>query len=360
MFLSRSQVYLGLLSLAELAVAAPRNTSRTPQWKPLANLPRARQEHGIAAIDNNTIAIVAGVFSDSPGVVATTSSLQLYDIPSNTWRNATSVPFSVNHPNVVAVDGLLYVLGGLVDAPVLPPGTTIDWIASGESHVYDAATDSWTQLTSMPSGTERGSAIVGVYGDLIYLAGGMTVLSDAYQDSLTLVTAYNITSDEWVRLPAIAANIPEGRQHGVGAVIGDELYVIGGRWFGQKNVRDTAFVLDLNDLAKGWITNEERMPTARGGLSGAVVGDQFYTFGGEGDPNTTTGVFPQTEVLDTKSGVWTKLAPMAVPRHGTQAVAVGNGIYIPGGGLQQDGLAVTVDGVTTYGNTSDTFDVLIV
>ncbi|KAI1266297.1 hypothetical protein F5Y18DRAFT_383005 [Xylariaceae sp. FL1019] len=357
MLFSRSQVYLGFLSLAELAVAAP--ASGTPQWTTLTSLPRPRQEHGIAAIDDNTIAVVGGGYPGSDGVLETISSMVLYDIPSNTWRNATSVPFSVNHPNVVAVDGLLYVLGGLVVAAEPPAGLAFSWIASGESHVYDAGTDSWAQLASMPPGTERGSAIVGVSDEMVYLAGGMTVLNaDGYQDAVTLVTAYNTTADEWVRLPALAADIPEGRQHGTGAIVGHKFYVVGGRWFSQAAVRDTVFVLDLNDQESGWTTNEERMPTARGGLSGAAVNDQFYTFGGEGDPNTFNGVFPETEVLDTTTGAWTKLAPMAVPRHGTQAVAVGNGIYIPGGGLQQDGKAVTINNVTTYGNTSDTFDVL--
>ena len=47
---------------------------------------------------------------------------------------------------------------------------------------------------------------------------------------------------------------------------------------------------------------------------------------------------------------------MAVPRHGTHAAAVGNMIYVPGGGLQQDGKAITNGGVTTYTDETAHFD----
>lgn len=98
------------------------------------------------------------------------------------------------------------------------------------------------------------------------------------------------------------------------------------------------------------------MPVPRGGLSGDVVGSKVYTFGGEGNPNTLTGVFNETEAFDTTTQQWTKLVPMAVPRQGTHAVAVGNKVYIPGGGLQQDGKSVVVNNVTLYEDMSAHFD----
>ena len=121
-------------------------------------------------------------------------------------------------------------------------------------------------------------------------------------------------------------------------------------------VRGTVFELDLTNTTAGWQTSDAQMPVARGGLSGGVVGSKIYTFGGEGNPNSATGVFNQSEVFDTDSQQWTELAPMAAPRHGTSAAAVGNLVYIPGGGLQQDGRAVTVNGTTTYSNSSARLD----
>lgn len=98
------------------------------------------------------------------------------------------------------------------------------------------------------------------------------------------------------------------------------------------------------------------MPTTRGGLNGGAVGTKFYVFGGEGNPDSSTGVFNQSEVFDTESQEWTELKPMQVPRHGTQAAAVGGLVYVPGGGLQQDGKKVVVDGVTTFQHPTAHFD----
>lgn len=75
------------------------------------------------------------------------------------------------------------------------------------------------------------------------------------------------------------------------------------------------------------------MPTARGGLSTGIVGSTIYTFGGEGDPNTTSQVFPQVQAYDTIENAWTNLPDMPVPRHGTFAASVDGRIYIPGGGI---------------------------
>lgn len=105
----------------------------------MASLPTPRQEHGVTAIGNTTIAIVGGnvpVGNSSQ----TTDSMQLYDIASNTWTTASPIPYKVNHPNVVGVGQKLYLLGGLALGP-LSLGQVFNWVASGASYVYDASTN---------------------------------------------------------------------------------------------------------------------------------------------------------------------------------------------------------------------------
>ncbi|KAJ3539657.1 hypothetical protein NM208_g5400 [Fusarium decemcellulare] len=355
----------GLLILATFgaATATPISVHDSPNqlWTNLSSIPRLRQEHTTVVVDNNTIAVVGGVtplgnVTQFTGV-RTVDWLHLYDIPSDSWRTAAPSPYKVNHPNVAAKNGLIYLLGGLIDASD-PPKPLPEWIASGESHVYDPEADKWTKLESMPPGTERGSAVMGVYDELIYLAGGMTVLDGPYQDAVTTVTAFNTTSGKWQRLVDAAANIPEGRQHAAGAIVDDTFYVVGGRWFDKSNVKDEVFMLDLKNQGAGWATSGRHMPTARGGIAGAVVGRKMYTFGGEANLDAVTGLFDNVEVMDLDTQEWVELKPMSVPRHGTSAVAVGNKIYIPGGGLQQDGLTVVVNGVKNFINTTNHFDVL--
>ena len=353
-----------LLALLDIGIAAPVD-SPTPEgrWMNLTQLSRPRQEHVTVAINDTTLAVVGGAFPVLNGSVQigyeTTDSIELYDIPTDTWRNASRAPYAVNHPNVASVNGRVYLLGGLVDAHRLED-SPVDWEASGECHVYDPAEDAWSELEAMPIGTERGSAILGVHGDVIYVAGGMTTLDPEYQDTVSTVTAFNTTSEQWQRLPGNAANLPVGRQHAVGAVVEDSFYVIAGRWFDMHNVRGTVYALDLNDVEANWTTSQAQMPTPRGGLSGAVVDGNFFTFGGEANEDSSTGIFEECEVMDIQTQAWSELSSMAVPRHGTSAVAVGNRIYIPGGGLQQDGFPVEIDGVEHLLRTTNHFDVYVV
>jgi N-acetylneuraminic acid mutarotase len=174
----------------------------------------------------------------------------------------------------------------------------------------------------------------------VYVAGGK---AGTGAKSVDTVTAFNTTSGKWILdyLPAAAAKLPAPRDHVGGAVVGHKFYVIGGRDTDISNVKDTLFILDLEDLSKGWTTGPA-LPTARGGLCVAALGTKIYTFGGEGNQAASSGgVYNQTEVYDTETGAWTRLKSMKTPRHGTAAVAYDGKIYIPGGG-------------TTSGIASDT------
>ena len=75
------------------------------------------------------------------------------------------------------------------------------------------------------------------------------------------------------------------------------------------------------------------MPTARGGLACAAVGELIYCMGGEGNPEVKSGIFGQVEVYDTTKDEWSKLEDMPVARHGWGIAVVEGKIYVPGGGV---------------------------
>ena len=310
-------------------------------WKTLAPIAIApRQEHTTVALSSDTLAILGGIVPDAQ-LATTTDIMQLYDISANAWSSAASMPLPMNHANAAVVNGKIYLLGGLA---VAPDGA---WRAVADSWVYDPERDEWESVTPMPNGTERGSAAMGVHGTKIYLAGGMTTLDvpgGGYQDSVTTVSAYDTVQGTWT---TFSERLPEGRDHAGGAVVGSKLYVVGGRYFGQENTRDTVFSLDLKKKNAIWQTSSARMPTARGGISAAAIGTKIYTFGGEGNKaEGSNGVFNETEVFETVSETWEALSPMELPRHGTSAVAIDGRIYIPGGGIYQSAGPV---------NTTDVF-----
>ncbi len=294
--------------------------------KPIGGGPR--QEHAVAAV-NGRVYLIGGIERDGAGGIVTTPRMEVYDTRSDTWSEAAPLPVPMNHPNVAAVGGKIYVLGALSGGA--------SWQALRDSYVYDPRTNRWTELAPMPAGTERGSAAMGVKGTKIYLSGGMRTLTPGpggLQDTVATTSSYDVVTGRWETLP----DLPQARDHVGGAIVGNTLYVLGGRDRGQVNVRDTVYALDLS--TRRW-TERAPMPTARGGIASAAVGGKIYTFGGEGNPaEGTNGIFPQTEVYDPARDRWQRLAPMPAPRHGTAAVAVGDTIYIPGGGDAEGGAPV--------------------
>ncbi|KAJ4412453.1 hypothetical protein N0V82_008808 [Gnomoniopsis sp. IMI 355080] len=354
-------LFMLLHTNAFLAAAYPHQTPRAfsavgGTWQVLASIPIAPlQEQATVAINSTTIAIVGGIVPDlssSNGTISnstgftTTNIVQLYDIPSDTWTSVSPAPVEINHANAGVVDGKIYLLGGLVFTPT-GQSDQGSWVAIADAWVYDPFTDNWTVLEGTPEPLARGASVVGVYGSRIYIAGGLQLLDllpvTGVQDSVANVTAFDTTSGAWVTdLPVAAQQLPEARDHAVGAVVGSTFYVIGGRNRGQTEVKDTVFALDLENLEAGWRTSDARMPTPRGGLSAGTVGTQVFTFGGEGNEAVSTGVFNETEVFDAATETWTKLLPMRLARHGTAAVGVGDRVYVPGGGTVQGATPVDV------------------
>ncbi|KAI0381326.1 galactose oxidase [Hypomontagnella monticulosa] len=287
------------------------------------------QEQGTAATDTH-IYLLGGIPPDADNTrppVPSTNTFEAYSIEERTWRNLTPIPEAFTHINAAAVNGKVYVLGGLT-------GDGVDniWRASPDCFVYDIAKETWTALPPMPVDQGRGASAVGILGNTVYLAGGMTRLElgpTGVQESVDIVTAYNTVTGTWTTLPSI----PAPRDHVGGAIIGRTFYVVGGRDHGQVNVRNTTWTLDLDAPSKGWTAKAE-MPTARGGLSIGVIGNYIATFGGEGNPApNSNGVYNETEVYDVKKDAWFRLPAMPHPRHGTAAASVHGRIYIPGGGV---------------------------
>ncbi|KAH6664771.1 hypothetical protein F5X68DRAFT_217636 [Plectosphaerella plurivora] len=229
----------------------------------------------------------------------------------------------MNHPNLASAANRLFVLGGLSG------NINGSFYGLRDAFEYDPVANTWETLPSLPEGTGRGSSIVGVYRDEIILAGGVERIELRYggeQLTVDTVSAFNIRTHTWRSLPPL----PEGREHAGGAVIGDKFYVVGGRFMGEANVRDT--VLELSLKTWQWSSGRAPMPTARGGISVAAVGNRIFAFGGEGNPDPTSGnTFNESEVYD-------RLAPMPIPRHGFAAVAVGGTIYTPAGGIRDFGV----------------------
>ena len=151
--------------------------SERPPYKSttLPSLPQPRQEHSVAAL-NGRIYMVGGILGDvslSPGDLASgfpnitnTATMQYFDTQRRHWQDASALPVKINHGNIATLNEKLYMLGGLSG------DNLVSWDSLNSSFVYDPTRDKWSSIASIPLGLARGASAVGVYGDEIYLAGG--------------------------------------------------------------------------------------------------------------------------------------------------------------------------------------------
>lgn len=132
----------------------------------------------------------------------------------------------------------------------------------------------------MPDGTERGSAAVGVFGQLIYLAGGIQIPCAANgtdgqgRIAVTIAQSYDTVSGNWTTLPNLSVANGEGRDHGGGAVVNVTFYVVGGRNASRDSVCGTLFAMDVSSPQSKWVS-KATTPTARGEIAVASVATRY-------------------------------------------------------------------------------------
>ena len=289
-----------------------------PVWKQLAPTPTARQEVSYVALGDYLY--LAG---------GNDRGQQRYDPETDQWEAVEDLPTSfegIDHVHGVAVGGRIVYIGGLTQWEY--PFPVIGAVA-----IYDPATDEFTAGKDMPSPRAAGG-VAAWHGKVIY-AGGL-----GPDGAVARVDAYDPQSDEWTRL----ADMPRPREHFHVAVVGDELYAIGGRETfesGGIEIEEIAEVdvLDLPaddaDLPTApWRSSVTSLPTPRGGHGVAAVGDCIYVVGGEHESSGTEDVTGVTESYDPATGTWRDLSPLWTPRHGIQAATIGETIYVAGGGTK--------------------------
>ena len=264
-----------------------------------------------AAVATGGKIYVLGGFKSASEIVR---SVRVFDLAACAWSEGPPLPRAVHHANAAVVDGTIYVLGSMIAG----------FVAIGDVWAYRPGTDTdWSPRASMPAGTQRGSAVVGVIDGAIYLAGGLR------NGAVGQVSSYTPATDTWsTSLPPL----PQINDHGCGGVVNGKLYVTGGRMGTTSS--NSSMVFEYTPGAGAW-TPRAPMPTARGGTACGVLGDRIIVVGGEGNTASPAGVFPEVEAYTPAVDRWESLAPMTTPRHGMGAAAWDGALYVPGGASRE-------------------------
>ncbi|WP_339675719.1 LamG-like jellyroll fold domain-containing protein [Cyclobacterium marinum] len=252
-----------------------------------------------------------------------------YDFEADSWSFLDSVaPHSFNHFQGISYMGYIWVIGAFVDNayPNENPASNI-WI-------FDPVNEEYIKGPEIPQGRRRGSAGLVMYNDKFYLIGGNTSgHNDGY---VPYFDEYDPATGTWTILP----NAPRPRDHFHGVVIGDKLYAAGGRLTGGVEgvfapLVPEVDVFDFDTQTWSTLPSSLNIPTPRGAAFAANFNEQLVIAGGE--LSNSTDALTTTEIFNPTTQSWSNGLELNFPRHGTQMIVSGNGLFVTGGSPKRGG-----------------------
>src|SRR5829696_6780997 len=285
-----------------------------PAWRRLAPVPTERTEVTAAAVGRR-IWVLGGY---APGG-ATLATAEVYDTAADTWARGPDLPVAVNHAMAATLDGVLYVAGGndgtrpstqlarldgdrwrtLAPLPqgrsagglvaldgrlYLVGGVTQGGLAA-DTQVYDPAADRWSPAPGLPTPREHLGAAAA--GGRVYVVGGRT---GGIGSNLTAAEAFDPASGRWARV----ADLPTARGGlAATATAGGQMVAVGGE------AAATFPEAEALDTRTGRWRSLPPLPTPRHGLGVLRVGEVASLLAGGPRPGLHTSA--ANEAIDLTS-----------------------------------------------------------
>jgi len=202
---------------------------------------------------------------------------------ANGWNSRTSMPRESCFSAAVALQGQLFVLGGIHHEN---DGNTV----SARVSRYNPAVDKWYHVTSMNCARQGLCAVV--LDDNIFAIGGRGVDNTF----LSTVERYEPLQESWI----VVGSMVKGRCFASAAVVNGKVLVVGGR----KNNFDSG-ILDCCELydptSDHWTLEPGRLNTARCAAGISALANHVLVFGGESEEDALNSV----ECWDAETRQWT-------------------------------------------------------
>jgi N-acetylneuraminic acid mutarotase len=225
----------------------------TNTWTTGSPIPTPRYA-GASAVVNGILYVMGGIVDATQTPI---DVVEAYNPTTNTWSTKAPMPITDDSVNAVVQNGLIYVIGG--------------YTAGARSAIvqrYNPATNSWA--SEAPLLLAKSDSVLGVLGTTIVSAGGLPNTNTPSGDN----EGYNSGTNTWSTLTADATP----RNGACGASVAGQLYLTGGSTSGLLGSATTA--TESYNLTKNAWTTLLPVPLAVIGGLPAVSGNQLYCFGG--------------------------------------------------------------------------------
>jgi N-acetylneuraminic acid mutarotase len=296
-----------VIDLVTLIVLTWAGSTQAATWTQKADIPTPRKAHSTAAVDGK-IYVIGGLATDtSYNNSGAIPAVEEYDPATDTWTRKADMPEArgyLDGSSLPVVDGKIYVMGG---------GNP----ASARVDIYNPATDTWSRGADMP--TPRLIFARVAFEGKIYTFGGLAGLGNSDR-GLKTTDVYDPKTDTWTE----SATMPQAVWGHSAEVVDGKIYVIGGSYG-----IDAMQIHQVYDPQTNTWTSATPMPIRTRGHATSVVCGKIYAIGGW----LNSGQRPRsnTWMYDPTTDIWTETAPLPDVRAGFSASVVNGKIYAMGG-----------------------------
>lgn len=277
-------------------------------WTVKQSLSPWRQAMAAGTI-NGIVYVVGGLSRDLKSL----ARVDAYRVATDTWSQVATMPGARAKPNGASViNGRLYVTGG----------SNATGVATRTLFVYDPGANTWSRQADIPQGGCGGSQ--GVIGGRLYVYTGCYA-----EESEGVFFRYDPASNGWLRRAAP----PTDHKGGAGGVINGKFYLVGGFKVLNCAVDDQPAICDdldnalhVYDPATNSWTSKAFIPVKLVGMSAVALNGKLYVVAGETEFGSN-----DTQVYDPSSDTWSQKAPLPQETaDGAAAMAGRKIVYVAG------------------------------
>lgn len=290
---------------AALFLSACAGSRTSPQWTDAASMSTGRSEIHSAALDG-TLYVAGGI-----GKFRILKSCEAFSVSEGTWKTCPDLPRPLHHMAMASDGKHVFAAGGYVSLKFKHLQSPKLWSLRPNGAA-------WETVADLPG--PIGEHVMVWAQDHLFLIGGTTPHGDTGN-----VWRYLPESQAWTKMEPM----PTPRNSMAAVVFDGEIWLLGGR---SDALGSKISKVEIYNPAKNEWRSGPDMPLGRGGHSATYLNRQIHVFGGETfDP---VKMLDRHDVFDLETYRWAEAEPAPKPRHGTAAIKSGDAIFLIGGGAR--------------------------
>jgi len=275
-------------------------------WSRKSDMPLARWGAGLGMVDGTIYVIGGFTFGNQVG------NIHVYDIATDTWTEKNPMPHPKSFVTSCTINEKIYMFAGRYSS-----SNYVD-----EVTVYDPKTETWEEKTEMLN--LRQNFGIGKLDGNIYLFGGW---NSQTHTGFSCIETYDPSTDTWKQV----GDLPALRSDMQCCEVDGKFYISGG-WAYINDDWELTATLMIYDPATGEITEKSSMPGPISNAGCCEIDGKIYIMGGTSPDGRTNTVY----VYDIATDSWAEKASMPTGRSYMGTFVVDGNIYL-------------VTGTDTYG-----------